>query len=279
MESPVAASSDWSDASLIPGQESPRTCPACGSDKVGSRYCTVCSAELVPPVIVMHAVGPMWAVNGHVVTVAPGEDLRRTILDVAAEVAAAGGPVTGAIRVVVTDGPQVTRVVLRLDGSSVAEGDDAGGWAGPGAPVSPAVAPAERPSIIGVHPAAGVSTWAYLLDLPEAQLTDERTGRVVLVCRSTPTGIAAAKAAIKALGVDAIDAVLVVADAPGKPVPAAAREQKVLAGAVPVVAVPWLPRLRAVAEISPALTGQLARPVQRVTRALQGAQTAKKEKA
>jgi hypothetical protein len=213
-------------------------------------------------------------------TVAPGEDPRRTVLEAVARTAAAHGP----IRLVVTDGQNTTRVVLRLDGSSVAEGDDASAWAGPGSvAVVPAAAPAiasapSRPSVIGVHPTAGATTWAGLLDLPEVQLNDEHAGRVVLVCRSTPTGIAAAKAAIKTLGVEAVDAVLVVADAPGKPVPAAARDQKVLAGAVAVVPVPWLPRLRAVAEISPALAGQLARPVQRVTKALQGAQS-KKEKA
>jgi hypothetical protein len=266
MVSPVA-SSDWSEPAT-------RTCPSCGSVKVGSRYCTECSTELVPPVVVTHAVGPMWAVNGHVLTVNAGEDLRRVVLDTVADMVAATAPE----RVVVTDGPRVTRLVLRLDGSSVAEGDDAAAWAGPGADAIPAPSPAVGVSVVGILPGAGATTWAHLLDLPEAQLTDEHAGRVALVCRSTPTGIAATKAAIKTLGVDAVDAVLVVADAPGKPVPAAAREQKVLAGAVPVVPVPWLPRLRAVAEISPALAGQLARPVQRVTKALQGAQS-KKEKA
>jgi hypothetical protein len=256
------------------GGDALRSCPSCGSEKIGSRYCTECSAELVPPVVVTHAVGPMWAVNGQVLTVNAGEDLRRVILDTVADMVVATAPV----RVVVTDGPLVTRLVLRLDGSSVAEGDAAAAWAGPGADEIPAPSPVVGVSVVGILPGAGATTWAHLLGLPEAQLTDEHAGRVVLVCRSTPTGIAATKAAIKTLGVDAVDAVLVVADAPGKPVPAAAREQKVLAGAVPVVPVPWLPRLRAVAEISPALAGQLARPVQRVTKALQGAQS-KKEKA
>jgi hypothetical protein len=239
-----------------------------------------CSAELVPQVVVTHAVGPMWAVNGHVLTVAPGEDPRRIVLEAAARAAAASGPV----RVVVTDGQNTTRVVLRLDGSSVAEGDDASAWAGPGTTdVTPAVAPAtagalQHSSVIGVHAAAGATTWSRLLDLPEAQLTDERAGRVVLVCRSTPVGIDAAKRAVHSLGAATVDAVLVVADAPGKPVPAAAREQRVLAGAVTVVPVPWMPRLRAVSEISPQLAGQLARPVQRVNKALLGAQS-NKEKA
>ena len=272
MATPAAASSDWSDPSLTSGDDSARTCPQCGSMKLGTRYCTECAAELVPPVTVTHAVGPMWAVNGHVLTVSPEEDLRRTILDAVARVVNATAPV----RVVVTDGTRVTKVVLHLDGSSVAEGDDAAAWAGPG--VQPVATARPRPSLIGVHAGAGASTWAQLLDLPEAQLTDEPTGPVVLVCRSTPAGVNATKTAIRTLGTAAVDAVLVVADAPGKPVPAAAREQRVLAGAVPVVPVPWLPRLRAVAEISPALAGQLARPVQRVIKALLGAQS-NKEKA
>lgn len=215
----------------------------------------------------------MWAVNGHVLTVPEGEDVRRAVLDAVANLVDATAPV----RVVVTDGQLVTKVVLRVDGSSVAEGADAAAWAGPGrADLPPAVA-ARQTSIVGVHPGAGVSTWARLLGLPEAELTDELAGPVLLVCRSTPADINATKAAINSLGKASVDAVLVVADAPGRPVPAAAREQRVLAGAVPVVPVPWLPRLRAVAEISPALAGQLARPVQRVTKALLRAQSMKEK--
>lgn len=266
MDSPVATSSDWSEPSA-------RTCPSCGSSKVGSRYCTECSAELVPPVAVTHAIGPMWAVNGQALVVSAGEDVRRTVLDTVARIANATAPV----RVVVTDGDRVTKVVLRLDGSSVAEGADSADWAGPGAP-SVTSAPAARPlTAVGVHPTAGATAWAQLLDLPEAELTDELAGPVVLVCRSTPAGINATKAAIHTLGTAAVAAVLVVADAPGKPVAAAAREQRVLAGAVPVVPVPWLPRLRAVSEISLQLAGQLARPVQRVTKALLGAQSIKEK--
>lgn len=250
------------------------TCPSCGSAKVGSRYCMECAAELVPPVAVTHAVGPMWAVNGHPLAVGAGKDLRRVVLDTVARVVAAAAPV----RVIVTDGPRVTRLVLRLDGSSVAEGDDAAVWAGPAA-TAPAVLHRDSVSVVGVLPGSGSSTWAILLDLPEAQLHDEPAGRVVLVCRSTPAGIDAAKRAVREFGTAAVDAVLVVADAPGKPVPAAVREQRVLAGAVRVVPVPWLSRLRAVSEISPQLAGQLARPVQRVGKALLGAQSAKKEKA
>lgn len=261
------------------GQQTAPRCPSCGSSEVGSLFCRVCRTQ-VAPVAVMHAVGPMWAVNGHMLTVAAEEDVRTTVLRRVAGLAESALPV----RVVVHDGPRETRVALRSDGSSVAQGDDAEMWAGtetvatgPESGLAPDLMPA-RPVVVGVQPSAGASTWAHLLDLAEAQLTDERAGRVVLVCRSTPVGIDAAKRAVHALGVAAVDAVLVVADAPGKPVPAAAREQRVLAGAVTVVPVPWMPRLRAVAEISPQLAGQLARPVQRVSKALLGAQS-NKEKA
>lgn len=259
--------------SLEAGQKIAPACPVCGSQKVGPRYCTACGSQLVQPVIVTHAVGPMWAVNGHVLTVSAGEDLRRSIFEAVARLV----DVTSPTRVVVSDGTRVTRIVLRLDGSSVAEGDDAAAWAGPVGGVDMLDVPEVPMTLVGVHAGAGASMWSRLLDLPEAQLNDELTGTVVLVCRSTPTGINAAKSAIHARGTDAVDAVLVVADAPGKPIPAAARELRVLAGAMPVVPVPWIPRLRAVAEISPALAGQLARPVQRVTKALQGAQSNKEK--
>ncbi|WP_420367137.1 hypothetical protein [Curtobacterium sp. L1-20] len=209
-------------------------------------------------------------------TVGAGEDVRQAVLRKVAELAVSSMP----IRVVVHDGPHETRVALRPDGSSVAQGDDAGVWAG-GQIAAAALPPADSAvsiAVVGVQPGAGVSTWAQLLNLPEAELNDEHAGRVVLVCRSTPAGINAAKAAVHTLGTAAVEAVLVVADAPGKPVPAAAREQRVLAGAVRVVPVPWLPRLRAVTEISRELAGQLARPVQRVSKALLGAQS-NKEKA
>jgi len=276
MDAPIAASSDWSVPFLTSGDDdSARTCLRCASTKTDTRCCTDGAAELVPPVAVTHVVGPMWAVNGNLITAAPGKDIRRTVLDAVAREVNAAAPV----RVVVADGDRVTKVVLRLDGSSVAEGLDAAAWAGPArTDATPTASARTRASLVGVHAGSGASTWSLLLEHPEAQLTDEFTGPVVLVCRSTPVGINAAKAAVRTLGTAAVEAVLFVADAPGRPVPAAAREQRVLAGAVPVVPVPWMPRLRAVAEISPALAGQLARPVQRVTKALQGAQS-NKEKA
>ena len=138
--------------------------------------------------------------------------------------------------------------------------------------------PPGTPHLSECTPAPGRARGRICSTFPKWSSPTSSPGRSCLVCRSTPVGINAAKAAIHTLGKDAVDAVLVVADAPGKPVPAAVREQRVLAGAVPVVPVPWMPRLRAVAEISPALAGQLARPVQRVTKALLGAQS-NKEKA
>lgn len=252
------------------GQQAAHACPSCGSEEVGTLFCRSCHTQVVP-VEVLHAVGPMWAVNGQVVSVDAGEDPRMVILSRVAGMAVSALPV----RVIVRDGVRETRVALRHDGSSVAQGDDPQRWAGPPAaaitPGAGAATATVSSAVVGVHATAGATTWARLLSLPEALLTDERAGQVVLVGRSTPAGIDAAKRAVQALGTAAVDAVLVVADAPGKPVPAAVREQRVLAGAVTVVPVPWMPRLRAVSEISPQLAGQLARPVQRVSKALLGA--------
>lgn len=254
-----------------------RTCPTCDSSGVGSLFCAVCQVQVVP-ILVVHVIGPIWAVNGQMITVMPGQDPQQAVLSVIADMAESLKPV----RVVIADGRAETRVALRPDGSVVAQGGAAHLWSKAKATRlrdDRAVATKRKNTVIGTHPAAGASTWAHLLDLPEAQLVDERAGQVVLVCRSTPAGIDAAKRAVQTLGSAAVDAVLVVADAPGKPVPTAAREQRVLAGAVTVIPVPWLPRLRAVSEISPQLAGQLARPVQRVSKALLGAQSTNKEQA
>ncbi|WP_157887914.1 hypothetical protein [Frondihabitans sp. PAMC 28766] len=130
--------------------------------------------------------------------------------------------------------------------------------------------------LVGAHAGAGTSTWAHLLHGDDAETTAPADGRIVVVCRSVPSGIAAAKRLIRDVGPERVQAVLIVADAPGQPVPAAAREQRVLAGANTVVFAPWMPRLRGVTEISEALDGQLARTAQRVSKALLGASTKKK---
>uniref|UniRef100_UPI002931295F hypothetical protein n=2 Tax=Clavibacter michiganensis TaxID=28447 RepID=UPI002931295F len=216
---------------------------------------------------VTHVLGPVWAVNGHMINVSPGEDPRRVVLE--ALVHASSG--TNTRRAIISDGPRATRLQVRSDGSVIAEGHDADAWTAAGEPLW-------RPVVIGAHAGAGASTWALLLGLAEANPSAAGRAAAVLVCRSTPAGIEATKKLVRTLGPATVAAALVVADAPGRPIPAALREQRILAGAVPVIPVPWLPRLRAVAEISPGLVDQLRRPVQRITQALEDAQPSNEEK-
>ncbi|WP_242460123.1 hypothetical protein [Clavibacter michiganensis] len=210
---------------------------------------------------VTHILGPLWAVNGHVVTVNAGENLRRTVLDAVPRRV----DFAGLVRATITDGPRTTRVVLRPDGSSVAEGDDANLWAGPSeAPAAP-----PQVAIVGAHPLSGATTWAQLLHLRETEFDKPLlpTERVLLVCRSVPAGLAQVKYAIRDLGRDRVAAVLVVADAPGRPIAAAMREQKVVAGAAPAIRVPWVAALRGALQIPNPATGRLARVAARVNQA------------
>ncbi|WP_434181487.1 hypothetical protein RI685_16280 (plasmid) [Clavibacter michiganensis] len=232
------------------------------SDSVGARHDGQVPLT-TPPVQITHAVGPMWAVNGQVVRIAPGEDLRRSLLDAVAPLADSAHP----CRLVITDGAQTTRVVLRPDGSSVAEGDDAHLWA---EPLDAPAAGVPLVSVIGVHPLSGATTWAQLLGLPEAKLGGplSPSDSALLVCRSVPAGLAQVKYAIRDLGRDRVAAVLVVADAPGRPIAAARREQKVVAGAAPAIPVPWIPALRGAMQIPTPDAGRLARVAERVNQAV-----------
>jgi hypothetical protein len=94
--------------------------------------------------------------------------------------------------------------------------------------------PAE--AFIGVHPGAGTSTWAALLEGADHGLLMPGQRVVTAVCRATPAALNGAKALVKEHGVARFRAFLVVADAPGRALPAAAREIKVLSSVVPSVA-------------------------------------------
>ncbi|MFK4299430.1 hypothetical protein ABH924_004613 [Arthrobacter sp. GAS37] len=116
---------------------------------------------------------------------------------------------------------------------------------------------------VGVHHGAGTSTWAALLDGGDHGLVMPEEGVVTAVCRATPPALTSAKALVKAHGVERFRAFLVVADAPGRHLPAAARELKVLASVVPVVEVPWMVKLRGLDDPR-SVAGVIAKPVQRV---------------
>lgn len=130
--------------------------------------------------------------------------------------------------------------------------------------------PTPATAFVGAHYGAGTSTWAALLAGADAGLTMPDTDVVVGVCRSTPAGITAAKSLIAQHGPRKFRAFLVVADAPAKLLPQVAREVKVLSGAVPVVVVPWIAKLRGV-ESPAGLAAELQRPVRRVRERLAAA--------
>lgn len=281
-------------------------CPECGRETPAAVFCIYCRAPLtipalIPTVTVTHIVGPLWTIDTRAVTV-PDGPVEQAVLDLIRQHTPAPPP----WRVVVTDGEQVSRLAVRGDGRVVAAGDNPDRWAActvaPASadalppipapvrargsetaatvmPSDPVAQPASVPAsvVVGVHAGAGASTWATLLQLPEqpSHIAASDDTPIVLVCRSTPAGIEAAKHAVRRFTPARIRAALIIADAQGKPVRAALREQKVLAGAVRTVPVPWLPKLRGVTDLSPSLVEQLARPAKRITTALHRAHTQK----
>lgn len=122
-------------------------------------------------------------------------------------------------------------------------------------------------SFVGAHYGAGTSTWAALLGGADLAQRFPDAGMVIAVCRSTPAGITAAKDLVRQHGVARFKAFLVVADAAGKMLPQAGREAKVLSGAVPVVLVPWLPKLRGL-EAAPLADVTLQRAAARIRQQL-----------
>jgi hypothetical protein len=113
------------------------------------------------------------------------------------------------------------------------------------------VTPRRLPLLPG-HAGAGASTWAHLLGATEMGIADlqQDTTRALVVVRSTLAGAAAARPLASRAG-----AVLVVADAPGRPSKDVRRAIRVLSGASPVIEAPWIPALRGVTSVpdSPAV--------------------------
>lgn len=97
--------------------------------------------------------------------------------------------------------------------------------------------------LVGAHPLAGTSTWATLLGMESADVIPNYAP-MVGVCRTTVSGIAAAKKLIAQVGPERVLAFLIVADAPASLPSQVTREIKILAGGVPVVMVPWANSLR-----------------------------------
>jgi hypothetical protein len=247
-----------------------------------------------PPILVTHMVGPMWSVDTRPILVDSGSPSpAAAVLAHVASLVAAPGPWP----VHVTDGHMTIELMLGVDGS-VAHRPTAtpprySARAAPwrlllsppppqGADRSSAsvadrwVFPARTfavpaPAFVGVHAGAGTSTWSALLDAVDHGLIAPETGILTAVCRATPAALNSAKALVGRYGVERFGAVLVVADAPGRALPAAARGIKVLASAVPVVEVPWIVKLRGLEDPRP-VAALVAKPVQRVRDQLASAQ-------
>lgn len=99
----------------------------------------------------------------------------------------------------------------------------------------------DRWGFLAAHGGAGATAWASLLDGTDCGHQLPPVGStVILVARASMHGIEAAKTAIAAHGRAAFAAVLIVPAAPGRTQRAIVNELKVLAGAVPVVQVPWV---------------------------------------
>ncbi len=124
-------------------------------------------------------------------------------------------------------------------------------------------------AFVGAHHGAGTSIWASLLAGADAGMVMPESGVVVGVCRSTPAGIGAAKALIGVHGVNRFRAFMVVADASGGLPVRVRREVKILAGAVPVVQVPWFAWLRG-AQVTDPVKPALGKAVARIKNQLAG---------
>lgn len=105
------------------------------------------------------------------------------------------------------------------------------------------VAPAPEVVLVGAHPMAGTSTWARLLGLEVSDVIP-KDNPIVGVCRTTVSGINAAKKLMAQAGPERVLAFLIVADAPAALPAQVTREIKILSGGVPVVMVPWANSLR-----------------------------------
>ncbi|MCU1568691.1 MAG: hypothetical protein JWQ56_3628 [Pseudarthrobacter sp.] len=102
-------------------------------------------------------------------------------------------------------------------------------------------APAQGIGFVAAHGGAGATTWAAILNgADHGQLMPNVGVSVVLVARASMHGIDAAKAAVAAHGQHAFDAVLIVPAVPGRAPRMIQNELKVLAGAVPLIPVPWV---------------------------------------
>lgn len=236
--------------------------------------------SLTPPdecfIQVVHHVGPMWSIDGHPLTVPPGVDVPAFILS---RVQAPSSECEGTL-IRVSDQGSVFELTFNHDGSvALAESldgqhlkmleDAQAAWIRPAGIIS---GPSNDPRrFIGVHPGAGTSTWANLLEGRDLGLSMPADGLVTAVVRATPAGMHKAKLMVGEYGVSRFQAFLVVADAPGRTLPAAKREVKVLSSAAPVVEISWIPKLRGLEDPSTVATS-ISKIVSKINNRLESAQ-------
>jgi len=137
-------------------------------------------------------------------------------------------------------------------------------------PASPAAVTPRRFSWVGTHGGAGVSTLAAVYgghDCGQAWPGPADPTSVLLVARTHAAGLAAAQRALEVFrrgtappGLD-LDAVVLVADAPGRLPKPLAQRVKVIESVIDVYRVPWVPawRLGDLSGRPPRETGALAR--------------------
>lgn len=225
---------------------------------------------------VIHHVGPMWSIDGHPFTVPPGVDAPDFVLSRVQAPPSAGESTL--IRV--NDQGSVFELAFNFDGSVALAGsldgqhlkmleDTQAAWIRPaGTTSAPSV---QSRHFVGVHPGAGTSTWAHLLEGADLGLSMPANGLVTAVVRATPAGLHKAKLMVGKYGVSRFQAFLVVADAPGRILPAAKREVKVLSSATPVVEISWIPKLRGLEDPSSVATS-LSKIVSKTNNRLESAQ-------
>lgn len=183
-------------------------------------------------------VGQLWTVEGQNVVVRPGDDEATVILRSLTERATGPGPWPAVVRTV----SAAFEVILQEDGSVTPRTPTPPEWLFPAGTFRSVPTGVQ---LVGIHPVAGASTWAVLLqgrELTPAML--HNAGPVVGVCRTTPAGIARAKEFVAEVGHENVVAILAVADAAGQLQPSVRRELHVLSGAVRVVQAPWIKALR-----------------------------------
>lgn len=201
--------------------------------------------------IAAHVGGPMWTIGGHPLLVPNGRDVTAIVLERALSLVAGPPPWPMEVR---HDGVTI-ELLLEGDGTVVAAPQTAltppvRRWLHAAPPPAPlrergaTITDRTSPTMPGfhllsAHVGSGASTWAQLMQVHETTADERPEAPIVVVARTTLAGVDAAKGYTSGAS-----AVLLVADAAGRPPGPVVRAIRVLEGATPVVRAPWVPALR-----------------------------------